>query len=308
MAVLKNRTQGNFTIVSNNIFHDSELTMKDRGVLCTLISFPTGWNFSVKGLSALVPDGEESIRNSIFKLERIGYLKRNKTRTADGKYTSEVEVFETRNPVEGKETEEEPVGVQPPRETRHGKTDTDDPSRITHGGSTAADERPQYNTYNKTLKYKNDNKYQSSINHNEPDGVIEEERSEDIESLKSLIAENIKLDWLLETAERHGEDEVNMVHEIYELICDMVCYPRKSVLINKTKYPGEVVKGRFLKLRYEHICGVLNRVVDASLGINNISGYLIAMLYNETLSGTIGSQARLHDDYLKSLRGEPYSE
>ena len=76
MAVLKNRTQKNFTIISNSILRDKELSMKDRGVLCTICSLPDGWEFSIAGLSAIVPDGTDSIRGSIIKLEKLGYLVR----------------------------------------------------------------------------------------------------------------------------------------------------------------------------------------------------------------------------------------
>lgn len=50
MAVLKNKTQKNFTIISNNVLRDKELSMKDRGVLCTICSLPDEWKFSISGL------------------------------------------------------------------------------------------------------------------------------------------------------------------------------------------------------------------------------------------------------------------
>ena len=67
-----------------------------------------------------------------------------------------------------------------------------------------------------------------------------------------------------------------------------------------------MVKSRFLKLKYEHIADILNRVVDSSLGIKNMSKYLISVLYTSSLVGTLEAQANLHDDYLKYLRGTPY--
>ena len=74
MAILKNRTQSSFTMISNSILRDKELSMKDRGVLCTLISLPDGWKFSEAGLVSLVPDGREVIKSSIRRLERLGYV------------------------------------------------------------------------------------------------------------------------------------------------------------------------------------------------------------------------------------------
>ena len=73
-----------------------------------------------------------------------------------------------------------------------------------------------------------------------------------------------------------------------------------------TFYPWEEVKSRFLKLRYEHIADILNRLIDATLEIKNMSSYLISTLYIESLVGTLDIQARLHDDYTKFLRGKPY--
>lgn len=111
---------------------------------------------------------------------------------------------------------------------------------------------------------------------------------------------------MLEISERNGGSEINMVHEIYALICDMVCYPREHVTVKGTQYPWTTVKSQFLKLRYQHICDVLNRIVDAELGIKNMSAYLISTLYTASLVGLIEAKTRLHDDYLKYLRGNPY--
>ena len=110
MAVLKNRSQKNFTIISNSILRDRELSMKDRGVLCTICSLPDGWEFSIAGLSAIVPDGTDSIRGSVLKLEKLGYLVRKKTRTSNGKFASEIEVFPEKNS----------IADPPSRKTRHG--------------------------------------------------------------------------------------------------------------------------------------------------------------------------------------------
>ncbi len=70
MAILKNRTQRNFTMISNNILRDNQLRMIDRGTLCTICSLPDGWNFSVAGLCAIVPDGKSALSNSLKRLEK----------------------------------------------------------------------------------------------------------------------------------------------------------------------------------------------------------------------------------------------
>ena len=168
MAGLKNKTQKNFTMISNNILRDNKLRMTDRGTLCTICSLLDGWNFSVAGLSAIVPDGKSALSSSLKRLEEIGYLRRKTIHGKQGKFETEIEV------------------------------------------------------------------------------------------------------------------------------------------INKTKYPWAVVKSQFLKLRYEHIAAILNRIVDSNLEIRNMSAYLVSSLYNQSLVGTIEKEASISDDYLKSLRGQPY--
>ena len=114
------------------------------------------------------------------------------------------------------------------------------------------------------------------------------------------------LDWLKDAASTHGEKEVLMVDEIYETICDMVCNPRDKVTIKNTDYPWTSVKSQFLKLNYQHIANILNRIVDADLKIKNMNAYLISTLYTESMSGVLAEAAEIHDDYLKYLRGQPY--
>ena len=275
MAVLKNRSQKNFTIISNSILRDRELSMKDRGVLCTICSLPDGWEFSIAGLSAIVPDGTDSIRGSVLKLEKLGYLVRKKTRTSNGKFASEIEVFPEKNS----------IADPPSRKTRHGKTVTEKP--------------PEYNTENQRKICNTE--YSKSINPSGDEGLTE------TAEYRALIASNIKLNWLLDTAGKHDQSEVDMVREVYEVICDMVCFPRNHVKIKDTLYPWHVVKNRFLALRYEHVASILNRVVDANLGIKKMSSYLVSTLYTASLVGELEVQASLHDDYLKSLRGSPYA-
>lgn len=143
-----------------------------------------------------------------------------------------------------------------------------------------------------------------SINQ-DPNGEID--GATEIENYKRIVAENIELDILYDIAKRKGTDEVAMVTEIFETICDMVTIPRDKVIIKQTEYPWGIVKSQFLKLKRVHVANILNRIVDADLGIKNMASYLISTLYTESMSGTIVEQAELHDDYLKYLRGTPYS-
>ena len=100
MAVFKNQTQRNFTVISNNILKDKELSMKDRGVFCTLCSLPDGWNFSIRGIAALVKDGRDAIQKSVRTLETLGYMRRTLSRNSNGRFETVIELYLERQPVE----------------------------------------------------------------------------------------------------------------------------------------------------------------------------------------------------------------
>lgn len=290
MAILKNKTQSNFTMISNNILKDRELSLKDRGLFCTLSSLPDGWNFSVAGLSSILPDGKNAISTAMAHLEKCGYLERNVIRGEKGTYQSLIEIFPEKN-----NSSDIPL-----EESHDRKSDTDNPLRINGSGLSVTDNMTQYNTDNTKLGNNTDN----IIPINQSDK--EEDQMEQIERYRSLIADNIKLDYLLDSASRKGPEEIDMVNEIYDVICDMVCVPRDEVVIKGTTYPWQVVKAQFLKLKHRHIADILNRIVDADLKIKNMHSYLITTLYMATLGGTLKEEADMHDDYLKYLRGNPY--
>ena len=84
MPVLKNKTQGNFTMVSNGILRDKELPLKERGLLVTLLGLPDNWDFSINGLDAILPDGRDKIKTGLRKLEKMGYLTRYQARSENG--------------------------------------------------------------------------------------------------------------------------------------------------------------------------------------------------------------------------------
>lgn len=87
---------GNFSI-PKEIFTDERLSMRDRGVLCTVCSLPKDWEFNIVKISEFSADGKEAIRSSLIKLEELGYITRIKTRDELGRFHSYVEVFPGRN-------------------------------------------------------------------------------------------------------------------------------------------------------------------------------------------------------------------
>ncbi|SDB61449.1 helix-turn-helix domain-containing protein [Butyrivibrio sp. INlla16] len=96
MAVLKNKTQGNYTLVSQNIMRDRSLSLTERGMLLTLLSLPDSWQLTIKGLCQILPDGKDKVSKTLNSLIDKGYITREQSRDGGGKFDSTIlEVHET---------------------------------------------------------------------------------------------------------------------------------------------------------------------------------------------------------------------
>ena len=117
------------------------------------------------------------------------------------------------------------------------------------------------------------------------DGQKRESKGNDAErraQYRELIMENISYDVLLVDLPYDKE----IVEEILELIVDTVCTTKQTVRISGDDKPAEVVRSRFLKLDSEHIRFVVSCMKENTTKIKNIRQYLLATLYNASLTMT----------------------
>lgn len=84
MAFLRKEHKEKYTCISNDVFR-SDLSLKARGMLCTMLSLPNDWEFSENGLQAILKDGQTSIRSAIKELESAGFLSRTRERDENGR-------------------------------------------------------------------------------------------------------------------------------------------------------------------------------------------------------------------------------
>lgn len=282
MPVFKNKTQGQYVNVYKEILKNKLLSLRDRGMMVTLLSLPDNWDFSIAGLCKIIPDGKSSVQASLAHLEELGYLTREQGRAERGKFGKNIiEIHET--------------SVLPHTDLPHTvNASTDNPNT----------EKPVPENQSQYINNKVINKEVSndqSITHQ-----YESDRMNEVAQLREWIADKIHLEDFYEIA-KNNPSEQEMIREIYDTICDVICFPRESMTIKGTSYPWEVVKSQYMKLTPRHIANILGRLIDDSLEIQNMGAYLISTLYAESMSGTLKDQADLHDDYLKYLRGNPYS-
>jgi len=76
--------------VSKDILKDQSLSLRDRGMLVTILSLSDNWDFNVRGFSKILPDGVDCIRSSVNELIKRGYLTGGQERTGNGRFGKNV--------------------------------------------------------------------------------------------------------------------------------------------------------------------------------------------------------------------------
>ncbi len=100
---------------------------------------------------------------------------------------------------------------------------------------------------------------------------------DEAEAYMDIIKENIDYDIMMSSKEWRDRD---MFDELYNIICDVVCVPRKTIRIGGEDYPYQLVKSKFLKLKASHLEYVMSCMQRNTTKVNNIKAYLITALYN----------------------------
>ncbi|MBR1627854.1 MAG: hypothetical protein IJ679_01135, partial [Lachnospiraceae bacterium] len=96
------------------------------------------------------------------------------------------------------------------------------------------------------------------------------------EGYMALIRRNIEYEHYMTTGRIQDRE---LVEELYQLICDIVCVKRESVRVGGEDYPYELVKSRFLKIQQPHIEYVMAAMRNTTSKIHDIRSYLITALY-----------------------------
>ena len=95
MSVIINQVCNRWVTASRTVVEDTRLSMRDRGLLITLISLPPKWHYTAAGLSKILPDGKDAVNAGIKRLEKFGYIKCTQIRKK-GKFAyNQLEVFDT---------------------------------------------------------------------------------------------------------------------------------------------------------------------------------------------------------------------
>lgn len=134
------------------------------------------------------------------------------------------------------------------------------------------------NTKNNNTEYNNSNHINQSVEEQSGNAsTMQMDQNDEATAYMQIIKENIDYDIMM--SDKHWLDR-DMFDELYELICDVVCVPRKIIRIAGEDYPYALVKGKFLKLNSSHLQYVMSCMHNNTTKVANIKAYLITALYN----------------------------
>ena len=81
MPIVRTNKAKDFTVIANIVFRDERLSVKAKGIYCTICSLPDTWDLSLKGLERITGEGSKSLRAGIKELEDNGYMKMKRVNT-----------------------------------------------------------------------------------------------------------------------------------------------------------------------------------------------------------------------------------
>ncbi|MBU5406504.1 helix-turn-helix domain-containing protein [Paraeggerthella hongkongensis] len=125
MTVFRVEKTRDYTVMSNCHLRDKRLTLKAKGLMSFMLSLPDDWDYTIKGMAALHPDGIDSIRTALNELEEYGYMVRARRRDAGGRLRdTEYVIYESprldlpilENPTQAEPILENPTQVFPTQE------------------------------------------------------------------------------------------------------------------------------------------------------------------------------------------------
>ena len=151
MPVFRVEKNSNYTTMCNYHLRDQGLSLKGKGLLSMLLSLPDTWNYSVRGLSSITPDGVDGVLTALKELERLGYLERNQQRESNGRMgRAEYVIYEMprKKPCSESPCTENPYTVNP---------DTDTP--VTENPAQLSTNRTSTETINKREKKEIQHRY-----------------------------------------------------------------------------------------------------------------------------------------------------
>ncbi|MCR5708751.1 MAG: DUF6017 domain-containing protein [Ruminococcus sp.] len=290
MPKLRKEFTQDFTIIYNTILRDKRVGSSPRGVYCTMVSMSDGWNFTIRGLAAVMGEGVTKIANALKKLEETKYLKRErvyeKGRIVDWEYFIYDEPYEAPDEDQSCDSVESPA-FMPLQDADLQDTELLDTENLNQGQS-HLENQDAYKITIKEESKKEKSMEEESIYQSAPAAQQTVENSADDRQMDGYVSEkavytdvvkqNIEFfdfaEWLKDESE---------AEEIVQMIVRQICSRKPTERICGQEFPREVVKSAMLKVDIEVLQNAIEQMERID-NVRNFESYLISTLFNEANS------------------------
>lgn len=286
MPVFRIEKTNNYTIMSNIHMKDKSLSLKAKGLLTQMLSLPEDWDYTLKGLAYLNKDGLDAIREAVRELEKAGYVVRSRVRNEKGQLAgTEYVIYEKpQKPVSAPPVLAEPMQENPTQD----KPVQENPTQLNTKKSKT----------NESITYES-NPY--PINPADAQSKSDGYDGMGYEEAKEIVKENIDYNVLV----THPDQDQERLDAVVDLIAEVLCSRKDTMVISGGEYPIGMVQDRLLKIDGMHIEYVFECMDKTPTYIRNIKKYLLAALYNAPLTmGPYYAALVNHDMNGDGLRGK----
>lgn len=275
MAVFRVERTRDYTVMSNYHLRDKTLSLKSKGLLSQMLSLPEDWDYTLSGLSFINKESKDAIRTAIIELENAGYIIRQQTTDASGKFSGNEYIIHESPTSPPKPSLEKPLLENPTTDKpRAGKPLSGNPTQLNIDIQT----KEKLNTEGlntDSLLFLSEQTAQ----------VPEPKRKEmtathEYQIYRELIQGNIEYEILC----KQFPFEVDTLDEIVELMTEVVCAKRQFTRVAGSDFPHEAVKSRLLKLDSQHIQFVMDCMKQNTTKVKNIKQYLLTVLFNAPIT------------------------
>lgn len=299
-----------FTTMTNHCLQDTTLPLEARGLLATMYSLRSDWNYSISGLNKILPDCKDKISRVIKILEKHGYLRRESYRDAGGHFKYKYHIYDI-SQIYG----DEHCGIRPNKSTKAASKPIQDTGK--NPINTESKPRPEMtapvipDTVNpdteipypgmasqlRNNKSKTNIKLLKSINQSDTESV-DGITNEPIDVMEKKIQIRSELDEKLcyeRLVEEHPKQS-KLIELIFAVITNTIAHSeKKEINISGFTYSYAEIKDALGSLEYGHIVYVISCISSRGKAMTNPTNYILQCLI----------QARTKEIYDLSQEAKP---
>ena len=279
MPVFRIERTHDYTVMSNHHLKNPQLSLKAKGLLSMMLSFPDEWNYSERGLAAICKEGVDAIHSAIKELEKAGYIERHQLRGKGGR------IIDT-----------EYVIYEKPHAPDTAPPDTDNPDMGSPDTAQPGPDNPgELNTQIPNTK-KSNTQVLSTQSFSPPapscmgiDGMT------DGLTQKCEIRDQIEYESLCD--QYHAQQ----IDELVELMLEVQMNRGKTIRLGRdAEFPTAFVQHRFSQIGRDHIEKVLDGINENTTAVKNTKAYLLSALFNSVSTLDNHYTMRVNHDFYGS--------